>query len=84
MDLRAKLTMHPIAGIVNCYERLLIMAVHPRRHALQIEETKATLADGPVERSNDRLRADPNRVTEECATGVIGESARGYGPADSK
>ena len=34
--------------------------------------------------ASDRLRADPNRVTEERVTGVIGESARGYGTADSK
>ena len=27
-DLRAKLTSHPIVGTVNCYENLLIMAVH--------------------------------------------------------
>jgi hypothetical protein len=43
-DLRAKLTAHPLIGVVNCYELLLMMAVHPRRHAMQLEEIKATLA----------------------------------------
>jgi len=42
-DLRSKLTTHPIVGIVSCYETLLMMAVHPRRHALQVEEIKAAL-----------------------------------------
>ena len=40
-DLRSKRTTHPLAGAVNCYEMLLIMAVHPHRHAKQIEEIKA-------------------------------------------
>jgi hypothetical protein len=39
-DLRSKLTTHPIIGSVNCYETLLMIAVHPKRHAKQIEETK--------------------------------------------
>ncbi len=38
-DLRAKITTHPILGQVNCYETLLMMAAHPRRHAQQIIET---------------------------------------------
>jgi hypothetical protein len=42
-DLRCRLTMHPLLGIVNCYETLLLMAVHPRRHAQQIQEIKAAL-----------------------------------------
>jgi hypothetical protein len=42
-DLRSKRTTHPLAGTVNCYEMLLIMAVHPHRHAKQIEEIKAAL-----------------------------------------
>ena len=41
-DLRARLTTHPIIGSVNCYEMLLMMAVHPLRHAKQIEEIRAT------------------------------------------
>ncbi len=35
-DLRAKVAIHPILGQVNCYEMLLMMAAHPRRHAEQI------------------------------------------------
>jgi hypothetical protein len=42
-DLRAEITTHPVLGAANCYEMLLTMAVHPRRHALQIEEIKAAL-----------------------------------------
>jgi uncharacterized damage-inducible protein DinB len=38
-DLRARLTTHPILGTVNCWETLLLMAAHPRRHAAQIRET---------------------------------------------
>ena len=43
-DLRSMQTTHPIMGDVNCYEVLLLMAVHPRRHAAQIDEIKAALA----------------------------------------
>lgn len=39
-DLRAKMTTHPILGKVNCYETLLMMAAHPRRHAEQITEIR--------------------------------------------
>ena len=39
-DLRAKLTSHPIIGTVNCYETLLMIAIHTRRHVEQIEEIK--------------------------------------------
>jgi hypothetical protein len=42
-DLRCKLTSHPIAGKVNCYEVLLLMATHPHRHAKQIEEIRIAL-----------------------------------------
>ncbi|MDQ1468563.1 MAG: hypothetical protein QOJ99_43 [Bryobacterales bacterium] len=35
---------HPLFGPVNGYELLLIMAVHPRRHADQITEAKRSLA----------------------------------------
>jgi len=42
-DLRCKITSHPIIGTVNCYEMLLMIAVHPFRHAKQIEEIKASL-----------------------------------------
>lgn len=40
-DLRSWLTLHPlITRPVNCYEMLLLMAMHPRRHALQIAEAR--------------------------------------------
>lgn len=42
MDLRAQLTTHPVVtGPVNCHEMLLMMAVHPFRHASQIQELRA-------------------------------------------
>jgi hypothetical protein len=42
-DLRSWLTIHPlITRPVNCYEMLLLMAMHPRRHALQIVEARET------------------------------------------
>ena len=40
-DLRAMLATHPVAGQVNCYEMLLIMSVHPVRHAEQIAELRS-------------------------------------------
>ena len=42
-DLRSRLTAHPLLGPINCYEALLLMAVHPQRHAQQIQEIKAAL-----------------------------------------
>jgi hypothetical protein len=42
-DLRARLAAHPIAGTVNCYETLLMIAAHPHRHSAQIAETKTAL-----------------------------------------
>jgi hypothetical protein len=44
-DLRAQITTHPIFGTVNCYENLLIIAVHPIRHAKQIEECKREIGN---------------------------------------
>jgi hypothetical protein len=44
-DLRAMLTNHPLIGQVNCYEMLLIMAVHPQRHARQIDEIRADMSE---------------------------------------
>ena len=44
-DLRAMLTDHPIIGRVNCHEMLLMMAVHPHRHAKQIHEIKDALVE---------------------------------------
>jgi len=42
-DLRARLAHHPLIGTVNCYENLLIMAVHPHRHTKQIQEILETV-----------------------------------------
>jgi hypothetical protein len=43
-DLRSWLATHPlITRPVNCYEMLLLMALHPKRHALQIEEIREAL-----------------------------------------
>jgi hypothetical protein len=42
-DLRSKPMTHPLLGTINCYEALLLIAVHPRRHASQILEIRATL-----------------------------------------
>jgi uncharacterized damage-inducible protein DinB len=39
-DLRCRSTTHPILGPVSCYETLLMMAAHPRRHAAQIAEIR--------------------------------------------
>jgi hypothetical protein len=46
-ELRRSLAAHPlIKRPVNCYEMLLLMALHPRRHALQIEQTRDLLGQG--------------------------------------
>jgi len=42
-DLRAIATAHPVIGPVNGYEMLLMMALHPKRHALQIIEIKDSI-----------------------------------------
>jgi len=43
-DMRWWLALHPmIPRPVNCYEMLLLMALHPKRHAEQIEEIRAGL-----------------------------------------
>ena len=44
-NLRALLTDHSLIGPVNCYEMLLLIAVHPHRHAKQIRETIDALMD---------------------------------------
>lgn len=45
-DLRCRITSHPLIETpVNCYEMLLMIAVHPYRHAKQIEEIKAALRE---------------------------------------
>jgi DinB family protein len=44
-NLRAWLTVHPlITRAVNCYEMLLLMALHPRRHAQQIVDIREQLS----------------------------------------
>lgn len=44
-DLRSWLTLHPlITRPVNCYEMLLLIALHPRRHAQQIVEIREQLS----------------------------------------
>jgi hypothetical protein len=42
-DLRAKTMTHPLVGPINCHEALLVISVHPRRHAAQIREIKTAL-----------------------------------------
>jgi hypothetical protein len=39
-DPRSRTAHHPLLGPVNCYELLLIMAIHPQRHAKQIREIR--------------------------------------------
>ena len=41
-DPRLRKAHHPLIGDVNCYETLLIMAIHPHRHVQQIQEAVAT------------------------------------------
>lgn len=46
-ELHNWLTVHPlITRPVNCYEMLLLMAMHPRRHAMQIAQIRQWLRDG--------------------------------------
>ncbi len=45
-EMRCWLTKHPlITRPVNCYEMLLLMALHPRRHAQQIAEIREHLSE---------------------------------------
>ena len=39
-DPRLRSAHHPLIGPVNCYETLLIMAIHPHRHVQQIREIR--------------------------------------------
>ena len=39
-DLRCLFTPHPLLGEIDCYKCLLLLALHPARHAAQIEEIK--------------------------------------------
>jgi hypothetical protein len=51
-DLRSMVTTHPLVGQANCYEILLMMAAHPRRHAEQIAEIRASLTPPTRARSH--------------------------------
>jgi len=42
-DLRSKPMTHPLLGTINCHEALLLIVVHPRRHALQIQEIRVAV-----------------------------------------
>jgi hypothetical protein len=39
-ELRAKVVQHPLMGTLDGYQLLTLMAMHPQRHALQVEEIK--------------------------------------------
>ena len=53
-DLRSWLVIHPlITRPLNCYEMLLLMALHPARHAMQIAEIRAGVADAEQARNSD-------------------------------
>jgi hypothetical protein len=41
-NLRGKLVAHPLLGELDGHQMVLVMAGHPERHALQIEEIKAS------------------------------------------
>jgi uncharacterized damage-inducible protein DinB len=43
-DLHERVAVHPLMGLLNSYEILLLAAVHPARHAKQIEEINQALA----------------------------------------
>jgi len=40
-DVRHQFAMHPLLGEIDCYRFLLLLALHPARHAAQIEEIKS-------------------------------------------
>jgi DinB superfamily len=42
--LRGRMIKHPLLGELDCYQAVLVMAGHPHRHALQIEEIKSSEA----------------------------------------
>ncbi len=42
-ELRSKTLPHPLVGTVDGYQLFLIMALHPQRHAAQIEEIAGSL-----------------------------------------
>jgi hypothetical protein len=48
-DLRCRVTTHPLLGVVNVFEVLLLMAVHVQRHVGQINQIRAELASSALE-----------------------------------
>jgi hypothetical protein len=42
-ELRAKTAMHPVVGPVSCQELLIILSLHPARHAQQIREVRQSV-----------------------------------------
>ena len=40
LDLRRHFTLHPLLGEIDCFRCLLLLALHPARHAAQISEIK--------------------------------------------
>lgn len=44
-DPRSLQSFHLVLGSVNAYENLLMLALHPRRHAEQIRETRMLVQD---------------------------------------
>jgi DinB superfamily len=45
-ELRARTAKHPVVGPVSCQELLIILSLHPARHAQQIREVRQSL--GPA------------------------------------
>ena len=43
-DLRRLFCLHPLFGEMDCYRCLIMLALHPARHAAQIEEIKQAAA----------------------------------------
>jgi len=43
-DPRTRTAHHPLIGPVNCYENLLIIAIHPHRHVQQIREIREAIS----------------------------------------
>lgn len=39
-DLRALYCLHPVLGEIDCHRCLILLALHPARHAAQIDEIK--------------------------------------------
>jgi hypothetical protein len=59
-DLRTLLTDHPVLGRLNGHETLLVIAVHPVRHAGQIEEIRRGVRQ-PADGTAGRDRSTGNR-----------------------